>query len=247
MATFYNKEQLSNEGFTIINNVFTNKETETLILLIQSADTAKDMFRKTNDLFAIRQCLKEIPNLASLVFNSRMLQIISELFGEEYFIVKSIYFDKPPQSNWFVAWHQDLTISVNRKADIQGFGPWTVKQNQFAVQPPLSVLENNFTIRIHLDNTMVDNGALKVVPGSHAKGIYRPETIDWTKEKEVNCEVGKGGIMIMKPLLLHASGRTINQQQRRVLHIEFGKDSLPQPLEWSEFQQLPKFNSSANQ
>ncbi|MEI9955286.1 MAG: phytanoyl-CoA dioxygenase family protein [Ferruginibacter sp.] len=101
--------------------------------------------------------------------------------------------------NWFVSYHQDLTISVDKKITLEGFGPWATKQNQFSVQPPLQILEDNFTIRIHLDNTDENNGALKVIPGSHLKKVYRPETIDWTIEKEAVCKVNKGGVMIMKP------------------------------------------------
>ena len=149
-------------------------------------------------------------------------------------MVKSIYFDKPGASNWFVAYHQDLMISVDQKAAVPGFGPWSVKGNQYAVQPPLPILESNFTIRIHLDDTDKANGALRVISGSHQKGIYRPETIDWNKEKEVTCNIPKGGIMLMHPLLLHASSRTTNDKRRRVIHIEFSNMSLPEPLQWSE-------------
>ena len=148
--------------------------------------------------------------------------------------MKSIYFDKPETSNWYVAYHQDLTISVNEKKVIPNFGPWTTKQNQFAVQPPTDILENIFTIRIHLDDTDENNGALKVVPNSHSKGIYRPENIDWTIETEDICVVPKGGIMIMKPLLLHGSNRTLNGNRRRVIHIEFSDKELPEDLKWSE-------------
>ncbi len=202
--------------------------------MIEKADTSKDTFRQSNDLFAIRQFLTELPDVLPVLLNDRLRFLISTLFGEQYFIVKSIYFDKPESSNWFVAYHQDLTISVDQKTDIPGFGPWTVKQSQFAVQPPLSVLENNFTIRIHLDDTTAENGALKVVPGSHLKGIYRPKKIDWTTETEVSCAVPKRGVMIMKPLLLHSSGRTTNNKKRRVVHIEFSATELPQTLQWSE-------------
>ncbi len=86
-------------------------------------------------------------------------------------MVKSIYFDKPETSNWYVAYHQDLTISVDRKTPLENFGPWTVKHEQFADQPPLDILEHIFTVRIHLDDTDGDNCALKVVPGSHLKKI----------------------------------------------------------------------------
>lgn len=205
-----------------------------MIDLIIRTDTDKETFRKSADLFAIRQFLKELPEVMNLVFNIRLREFISTMFGPDYFVVKSIYFDKPEGSNWYVAYHQDLTISVDKRLDIPGFGPWTVKQNQFAVQPPLDVLENNFTIRIHLDDTDADNGALRVVNGSHRKGIYRPENIDWSKEQESVCNVPKGGIMIMKPLLLHSSSRTTNRKKRRVIHIEFSNRELPVGLEWAE-------------
>jgi ectoine hydroxylase-related dioxygenase (phytanoyl-CoA dioxygenase family) len=228
------KEDILNQGFAIVDNVFTDEEIDDLLLTILQVDTSKPTFRKTTDLFAIRQFLKEVPASVNKVFTDKLSKIISELFGDEYFVVKSIYFDKPESSNWFVSYHQDLTISVDKKLDIDGFGPWTTKQNQFAVQPPLHILQDNFTIRIHLDNTNEENGALKVIPASHLKGIYRPETIDWTIEKEMSCNVKKGGVMFMKPLLLHSSGRTTNNNKRRVLHIEFSRSLLPENLNWAE-------------
>lgn len=227
-------QQLKKDGYVIISDVFNRKEIDAILEAVSNSDHSNPTFRKTADLFAIRQFLKEVPAVLPLVLTDRLNTLIESLFGTSYFVVKSIYFDKPEQSNWFVAWHQDLTISVDKKTEAPGFGPWTVKHNQFAVQPPLEILEHIFTIRIHLDDTDKNNGALKVVPGSHAKGIYRPETIDWGTETESICEVPKGGIMIMRPLLLHASGRTTNQTRRRVIHIEFSNTSLPHGLNWSE-------------
>ncbi|WP_263601350.1 phytanoyl-CoA dioxygenase family protein [Chryseobacterium sp. PET-29] len=230
----HHKNSIQENGFTVINNVFSEEEIKKIGEIIQNIDTSKETFRKSDDLFAIRQFLKEIPQVRELVFNENIKNIITEIFGEKYFVVKSIYFDKPEKSNWYVAYHQDLTISVDKKTDLQGFGPWTTKQNQFAVQPPIDILENIFTIRIHLDDTDEYNGALKVIPKSHAKGIYRPETIDWSVETETICKVHKGGIMLMKPLLLHGSNRTTNGKKRRVIHIEFSDRQLPEELKWSE-------------
>lgn len=227
-------QQFERDGYVVINDIFSKAEIAAIISAIDEADHSGAVFRKTNDLFAIRQLLKVVPGIRRPVFTERFKELIAVLFGPAYFVVKSIYFDKPGQSNWFVAWHQDLTISVAQRAAVPGFGPWTVKQEQYAVQPPLELLEHNFTIRIHLDDTDMDNGALRVVPGSHARGLYRPETIDWNKETEVGCAVRRGGVMIMRPLLLHASSRTVNQARRRVVHIEFSKAVLPQPLQWSE-------------
>lgn len=229
------KQEIAKKGFAVINEVFTKKEIDSIFSVINKADKSTPAFRKHENLFAIRRLLQELPAIHSFIFNERLRSIIHQLFGDDYFVVKSIYFDKPGETNWFVSYHQDLTISVNKKLEVDGFGPWSVKNDTYAVKPPLSILENNFTIRIHLDETTAENGALRVIPESHLKGIYRPENIDWAKESEAVCYVPAGGIMIMRPLLLHASSRTTNNQARRVIHIESSNQTLPAPLQWSEF------------
>jgi ectoine hydroxylase-related dioxygenase (phytanoyl-CoA dioxygenase family) len=229
-----NKKSIHDYGYTSVENIYTQSEVNQIISKINQADSTKDTFRKSTELFAVRQFLKEIPETVSLIFSENLKHVISELFGSDYFVVKSIYFDKPERSNWFVSYHQDLTISVDKKINLPNYGPWTIKQNQFAVQPPVNVLQNIFTLRIHLDDTDENNGALKVIPGSHLKNIYRSETIDWNKESETVCNVKQGGIMIMKPLLLHGSNRTTNNHKRRVIHIEFSNMELPEEIKWAE-------------
>lgn len=228
------KTEIKENGFTTVDNIYTDKEIAQILWTIDQTNQTKETFRKSADLFAIRQFLKEIPEIRNLVFNEKLNNVIGQIFGKNYFVVKSIYFDKPETSNWYIAYHQDLTISVDKKVELANFGPWTTKQNQFAVQPPIHILENNFTIRIHLDDTDENNGALRVIPKSHSKEIYRPETIDWTVENETTCAVNKGGIMIMKPLILHSSSRTTNNKKRRVIHIEFSNQELPEELNWAE-------------
>jgi hypothetical protein len=104
-------------------HIYTPTELSAIKTAINHADQTKPTFRKSTDLFAIRQFLKEIPEVAALIFNQKLKDIIKAYFGEDYFVVKSIYFDKPETSNWHVAWHQDLTISVDRKIDLKGYGP----------------------------------------------------------------------------------------------------------------------------
>lgn len=225
---------IQQQGFSIHTGIYSADEVRSILSTIASTDSSKETFRKSADLFAIRQFLKEIPDTIELIFNNKLKALIREQIGSDYFVVKSIYFDKPASSNWYVSYHQDLTISVNKKGEWPGFGPWTVKQNQFAVQPPLEVLENITTVRIHLDDTDENNGALRVIPGSHQKKIYRPEHINWEEETELSCKVPTGGVMLMKPLLLHSSGRTTNDRKRRVIHIELCNQELPAGLEWAE-------------
>lgn len=238
MELLQHKNEIAEQGFSIIENVYSDEDIDKILEIVNAVDTIKETFRKSSDLFAIRQFLKEVPDVNPIIFNEKLKHIIQTLLGHNYFVVKSIYFDKPETSNWYVSYHQDLTISVDKKMELAGFGPWTIKHNQFAVQPPIDLLENIFTIRIHLDETNENNGALNVVGRSHLKKIYRPETIDWATETAAVCHVGKGGIMIMKPLLLHSSKRTTNNKKRRVIHIEFSNIDLPSEIKWAEKQLL---------
>lgn len=233
MASYH--QQIDDSGFTIVNDIYTQVEIDAMIAIIENADQSKNTFRKTADLFAIRRFLHDVPGIKGLVFNNRLKQLISELFGGDYFIIKSIYFDKPERSNWFVAWHQDLTIAVDRRTDINGFGPWTTKPGSFAVQPPENILKENFTVRIHLDETDENNGALKVIKGSH-HGVIRAGNIDKDARNTTFCKVKAGGVMVMRPLLMHASDRTTNNNKRRVIHIEFGRSALPEGVNWAEKQ-----------
>lgn len=227
------KTQFTQLGHTTINNIYTTAEVATLTNIINNAHKTNPNFRGSNNLFAIRQFLKEVPEAIPHIFNHNLKEVITNTFGSNYFITKSIYFDKLPASNWFVAWHQDITISVKEKAEVPGYGPWTAKEGQFAVQPSLHILQQNFTIRIHLDDTDEHNGALKVADGSHLKGIQRPQQLNLSTP--TTCTVPAGGIMLMHPLLFHSSGRTTNQQRRRVIHIECSNQPLPHPLQWSEY------------
>ena len=240
------QQQLRDDGFIILESIYNTNEIEKLIAIIATA-TAKKVnsltFRKHEDLFAIRQFINEVPETLPIIFNTKLKEVISKFLGDDFFIIKSIYFDKPEKSNWFVSYHQDLTISILEKVVTEGYKKWTVKEKQFAVQPPATILENNFTIRIHLDDTTKHNGALKVIKGSHSAGIERIENIGHNIDKEQFCEVKKGGIMIMKPLLFHASNKTTNDHRRRVIHIELSNQNLPTSLAWSEKVDFEMINS----
>ena len=235
-ATYRN--ELAENGFSVVNSVYSTEEIAEIENLIGQLDTSNPIFRKTDDLFAIRQFIKEVPEIKKLIFNNRLTEIIRSIGGNNTFIVKSIYFDKPEKSNWFVSYHQDLTISVDEKKEVAGFTNWTRKHKQFAVQPTNEILENIFTVRIHLDDTDAENGALKILDKSHLKSVFRIDQLDFSKENEIICDVGAGGIMLMRPLLFHGSNKTTNNKNRRVIHIEFSNKILPQDLQWAEYSSI---------
>lgn len=228
------KFTLEKEGNAILDSVYTAIELQQIAMCIKEAPQNSNALLKTKDLFAIRQLLNTIPHLKNILFNQKLLSLLSNIYTTPYFLTKAIYFDKPSTSNWFVPYHQDLSISVNQKTNTSDYIHWTYKRGQYGVQPPLFILENITTVRIHLDDTNAHNGALRVIPKSHQKGIIRFDKREWNMQEEYVCNVKKGGVMLMKPLTLHASSRTTNNKQRRVIHLEFCNQMLEPPLEWLE-------------
>lgn len=168
--------------------------------------------------------------------SAKMLVLVRKHLPTEPRSVRAIYFDKSPETNWRVAWHQDLTLAVRSAAEVKGFGPWSMKDGIPHVQPPFELLEQMLTVRLHLDDANESNGALRVLPGSHRLGRLTADQIQALRSEhtEFLCSANAGDALLMRPLLLHASGRSTSDAHRRVLHIEYAGFTLPRALEWHE-------------
>jgi len=162
-------------------------------------------------------------------------ELVSSILGHGCFAVRGILFNKTPNSNWKVVWHQDRTIAVRERKDVPLFGPWSTKAGVPHVQPPAPVMVKLLAIRLHLDKSTEDNGPLRVIPGSHKAGCLSAEQIALYKERpNFVCTVPKGGAILMRPLLVHASSCSVKPEPRRVVHLEFAADNLPGGLEWHD-------------
>ncbi|MDN5204563.1 WYL domain-containing protein [Fulvivirgaceae bacterium BMA10] len=227
-------KQVQRKGHATLEHVFKEKEIAAITGKI-NAYLSKQNQNAENRPIAIRQLLSKLPELKPLLFNSKMYVLIKSGLGKNYFLSKAIYFDKPAKSNWYVTSHQDITINVQKKLNVDGFTGWTKKDDTVSVCPPLEYLRKTVTFRLHLDPATKDNGALQVIPNSHHK-VLNDEEIQFTKEKlkTVTCEMPTGGVHFMKPLTIHSSQKTINQKSRKVIHLEFCCLELPEELEWAE-------------
>jgi ectoine hydroxylase-related dioxygenase (phytanoyl-CoA dioxygenase family) len=147
-----------------------------------------------------------------------------------------LYFDKSADTNWFVAWHQDTTIAVSLRENVAGFGPWSEKDGIPHVRPPQEFLQQMLAVRINLDDADETNGALQVIPGSHRYGLLSAERIQELRafQSPHVCVASAGDVLLMRPLLLHASKRSVSSRRRRVLHIEYAAFDLPSGLTWHE-------------
>ena len=221
------KSQLQNKGFVIKESIYTDAEIDEMLSQLSEKQFA--------GRFGVREFLVKCPEIQTQIFNKKLQALIKEIAPDCTKSIKSIYFDKPPSSNWIVNWHQDLTINLTNRTEVDNYKNWRKTKERIIVQPNRELLESIFTIRIHLDDCSAQNGALRVIEASHLNGTIN--ITKWLKKKsgkKVICEVNKGGVLIMKPLILHASKRTENQMNRRVIHIEFTDKEIPQALNWKE-------------
>lgn len=192
--------------------------------------------RSRGNVYAIRHLLTAAPAIRNLAEAGLLSVLARSVLGDAARPVRGLFFDKRPEANWLVPWHQDLTICVKKRRDVEGFGPWTVKAGVVHVQPPAYILEQMVALRIHLDDAPTENGALRVMPGTHRLGrLAASEITRLVLERgEETCATSRGEILLMKPLLLHASSAAVLPARRRVIHIEYAAVALPEGLEWHE-------------
>lgn len=150
--------------------------------------------------------------------------------------IQCTFFDKSAEKNWLVTLHQDLSVPVRSRVSVPGFSGWSEKEGGLFVQPPKEILEGLVGVRLHLDACGSENGPLRVVPGSHRAGRLSDAAARALRDKngEVLCIVPKGGVLILRPLLLHSSSKAQAPSHRRVLHFMFGPVKAPHGLEWAD-------------
>jgi ectoine hydroxylase-related dioxygenase (phytanoyl-CoA dioxygenase family) len=224
---------LDNDGFATIPAVLTPRKIDHLLKALAEADISRA--RRNDAVFGGRNLLS-VPAISQLATSQAIRGLVEPVVGADATAVRALFFDKTPGANWPVLWHQDLSIAVAERHELEGWGPWSTKANIPHVQPPVSILEAMLAVRLHLDDCGADNGPLRVIPGSHRSGRLSRDQIVIRREEigEVTCEAPAGASLLIRPLLLHASSPARAPSHRRVVHIEYAPAHvLPTPLNWA--------------
>lgn len=148
--------------------------------------------------------------------------------------VRSLLLDKSDTRNWALGWHQDRTIAVAERRDVDGFGPWTLKAGMLHVEPPPAVQATMITLRIHLDRVDASNAPLLVAPGSHRLGrIPQADIADVVQRcGTATCTAEAGDVWAYATPILHASDASARPHRRRVLQIDYAAEELAGGLRW---------------
>lgn len=210
------------DGFEIVPGLLSSDECDALAKAV-SAKAAGVGSRNLLDLEAVARTAERL----------RDHQLLRNLLGEDYRVVQCTLFSKGVHTSWSVAPHQDLSIPLDRRTDLPGWSGWSKKEGVWFVQPPVSVLEQLVAVRLQLDDHSAETGPLEVVPGTHTSGrLSGPNIAELAARERIKCLVPQGGAVVMRPLLIHSSGKPSFPRDRRVLHYLYGP-ALPLGLEWA--------------
>ena len=216
---------LERDGYAAIPDVLDQGGIDRLLLALGGAEIAR---AQRNEAVYGGRNLLSVPSIRNLAASDAVRCLVESVLGTRAAPVRALFFDKTPGANWPVLWHQDLTIAVAEQHDLEGWGPWSTKAGVPHVQPPAPILEAMSAVRLHLDDCGLDNGPLRVIPGSHRLGRLRRDQIAACRQEieEVVCQARAGDALLLRPLLLHASSPSRAPSHRRVIHIEFAPDGI---------------------
>ena len=174
------------------------------------------------------------PALSALLKHGPLCAIAAHHLGPAACPVRAIRFDKTATTNWALGWHQDRTICVKERREVEGFGPWTMKRRMNHVSPPQDLLSKMVTLRVHLDDVPEANAPLLIAPGSHNLGRVAENEIDAAVKRcgVRTCLAREGDVWLYATPILHASDASLSPQSRRVLQVDYAAFNLPSGLEW---------------
>ena len=163
------------------------------------------------------------PAASAIAWDPRLVRVASDALGGKAFPFKATLFDKSQRANWLVAWHQDTALPLRARREVPGWGPWAIKAGVVYAHAPAEALSRVVALRVLLDDSTAANGPLRVLPGTHRLGVLSDSQIQELSSKgpSVECIVGRGGVVLMRPLLVHSSSKSSAPAPRRVLHIEY--------------------------
>lgn len=215
---------IAEQGFAVIPDVIRRDEIEGLSTFLAQLPRSRA---------GVRHVLGNL-RVARLSEDPRLVKIARDVLGRDAQAFRATLFDKSPTSNWLVVWHQDTALPLRRRHDLPGWGPWSRKEGIIYAHAPAIALEQILALRIHLDDSTASNGPLRVLPGTHKLGVLANDAIAKLAStvNPVDCLAAVGGVVAMRPLIVHASSKSLSEAPRRVLHIEYAsRMNIAQPLE----------------
>jgi len=208
------------DGFCILKNVFEEWELsqvryraeEVIENCAQKPHGTFDGFEKyflphRTDQGVLYDLYQRIPEFRRLAESPTILNALKPIIGDNVLLYENSLVYKPKSKRNEVPWHQDFMDRPNE---------------------PLKLIA-----WIALDKVTVENGALKVIPGSHNQGFLpwirkegethhtRLDTDGLNLDDFVFAELEPGDVLIFNQKLVHGSDRVSSPENRRAYRISY--------------------------
>ncbi|AQR73396.1 phytanoyl-CoA dioxygenase family protein [Sphingomonas sp. LM7] len=163
------------------------------------------------------ECQREQPALRRMLFSEAMANICRATLGDTAYFFFDQYVVKGPEGGLPFSWHQDSGYVVGNG------GP----------SDHLPYL----TCWCPLDDATLDNGTVRVVPGSHRAGILpharraasNDLAVDVDEGDAVAIEAPAGSVVAFSSRTLHATGANRTDRARRVYLAQYTAEAMLNP------------------
>jgi ectoine hydroxylase-related dioxygenase (phytanoyl-CoA dioxygenase family) len=219
------RKAVEEDGFVVLPGLFSAEWADCLLEEI-------DRLSPVRTRAGVRHALRLGP-VATLARHPVLRELSCTVLGTNAFPFRATLFDKSPGANWLVVWHQDTALPLQERVELADWGPWSIKDGIDYAHAPASALSEVLALRVQLDDSVAENGSLRVLPRTHTLGVLSDDDIHDVALQiaPVDCLAPKGGVVAMRPLIVHASSKSKSDLQRRILHIEYAaSDAIASPL-----------------
>jgi ectoine hydroxylase-related dioxygenase (phytanoyl-CoA dioxygenase family) len=215
------KEFFSDQGYLVVENVFSAAEVsklqsacDELSAQAQNLTASTDRFKLSvfQDSGKLVQQIGDPHEISGvwldLVKDPRLLDIVEDLIGVNIQLYYSQLMMKAPRQGFTAPWHQDFAFFPHHRANI-------------------------LACTVMIDDATLDNGCIRVIPGSHRLGLLNHYAEDGTftgilrdNEKfdattEAPLPAKAGSVILWHALTLHSSHPNRTERPRRALVIEY--------------------------
>jgi hypothetical protein len=214
------RERLQSAGVALVRSVLNEEQLRWLLSAVPTETGAGAVRNGAGHTVGIRGLLSAGTEIAAHLGALGIHHLAAEALGRAAFPIDAIFFDKHADANWAVPAHQDVVIPVPPDVDAASVGRRRERDGGTYGEPAASVLDELVAVRLHFDAAAEESGALRVVPGSHLRGRVREADIRALPlDTYEPCLAAAGDALLMKPLVIHRSGRRASDGHRRVLHV----------------------------
>ncbi len=215
------KEFWREKGYLIVENLLSAEEVEVLRRAVQALEAKAAGLTESTDRFRLKafesggrmvQQISEPHQLGgdwlSAATHPKLLDVVEGLIGPNIQLYYSMLMMKPPRQGFTAPWHQDMAFFPHDRADL-------------------------LACQLYIDDSTIENGCIRVVPGSHKLGLLNHYAQDGRfsevvqgdvsafDAQEVAAPVKAGGALFWHALTLHSSHANRSEKPRRALVVEY--------------------------